>query len=73
MTNHELIEIHLNNSDLNLADLTAISKLTEAEVLVVLKDSHSIEILKAQVKSKKMTSDEYDEYRRDWMNKYTSD
>ena len=73
MTNHELIEIHLNNSDFNLADLSAISKLTKAEVLVVLKDSHSIEMLKAQVPWEDMTSEEYDEYRQNWMDKYTND
>ena len=49
MTNYELIEIHLNNSDLSLSNLAAISNRTEAEVLVVLKDSNYINILKGQL------------------------
>ena len=31
MTNHELIEIHLNNSDLNLGNLAAIAKVSVNE------------------------------------------
>jgi hypothetical protein len=48
MTNNQLVEIHLNNSDLSLSNLAAISNRTEAEVLVVLKDSNYINILKGQ-------------------------
>ena len=32
-----------------------------------------IEASPALIQWEGMTSDEYDEYRRDWMNKYTSD
>jgi len=48
MTNNQLVEIHLNNSDLSLSNLAAISNRTEVEVLVVLKDSNYINILKGQ-------------------------
>jgi len=48
MTDYQLVEIHLNNSDLSLSNLAAISNRTEAEVLVVLKDSNYINILKGQ-------------------------
>lgn len=48
MTDSELIEIHLNNTDLTLINLAVISGRNSIEVLKVLKDSHYIEILKRQ-------------------------
>jgi hypothetical protein len=48
MTNEQLIEIHLNNSDLTLINLAVISGRSSLEVLAVLKDSNYIEILKKQ-------------------------
>ena len=37
MLNQELIEIHLNNSDLNLGNLAAIAKISVNEARVILK------------------------------------
>ena len=48
MTNEQLIEIHLNNTDLTLINLAVISGRNSLEVLAVLKDSNYIEILKKQ-------------------------
>jgi hypothetical protein len=48
MTNSQLIEIHLNNTDLTLINLAVISGRNSLEVLDILKDSHYIEILKKQ-------------------------
>jgi len=48
MTDNQLIELHLNNTDLTLINLAVISGRNSIEVLNVLKDSHFIEILKKQ-------------------------
>ena len=82
MLNHELIEIHLNNSDLNLGNLAGIAKVSINEARSIIEshyytdDAGLLEYPYYQLEKKcweDMTSKEYDADMRKWMAENTND
>ena len=80
MLDHELMEIHLNNSDLNLGNLASIAKVSINEARSMLKSHYNasdfLEYPYYQLEKKRwedMTSKEYDADMRKWMDENTND